>query len=1379
MKRFETVDSRAAFCVATLAGKGPGGARRRAFRRGLLLSSALISALSLAAPASHAEPLPANPYWNGAVDQPGGAEVVGGAGTWNAANTNWTDAAGATAGTWDGALAIFAGTGGAVSVAGAPGVISVTGMQFDVDGYALSGDSITLAAISGQTGISVATDASATIGSALIGTTGLEKIGDGTLVLSGNNTYSGGTTASAGTLEFTGNNTLGGDMVASNGSLIFSGGTSTAQAPIIGSDAGTSGSLTVTGESTSLALSSEQGVLVGNYGTGTMTISDGATVTAIRVSLGSEVGGDGTATVTGAGSNLTLQEGLVVGSDGAGTLTISDGGAASAVFVAVGSGDGSSGSLTVTGEDSTVTSSGGVTVGGSGVGAMTISHGGSVTGTYGVIGQYATVMSTATVTGAGSSWTNSGSLTIGANTGAKGTLTVAAGGKVSSTSAALGSYRGSQGIVTVTGAGSTLDLAGGSFTVGVAGEGIVTVAAGGTVLSGYVTMALSEYGTGAITVTGAGSLWDAGTNSVSMGSYGTNASITVEDGGTMAASSFYQDYSPGTRSITLDGGTLRATATQSYFLSGFDAGDVTLAAGGGTIDSNGFDIGADSVLGGEGALTKTGTGTLTLTGANTYTGGTVISGGTLQIGNGRAAGSILGDVTNNSVLAFNRSDAFTMAGAISGTGAVVQAGSGTLYLTGANTYSGGTTITTGTLRVDTANALGSGGLTVGEAGTFRASGTFDFGGAVVLDGTASTAGTFEVDASQALTLSGVISGESGLTKTGDGLLILTATNTFTGVTTISDGTLQIGDGGTTGSLAGEVVNNASLVFDRSGTYAFTDAVTGNGTVSFTGGGTVLFSASYGGTISVDDANVQLASGSTNSSAFTLNEGGVLGGTATIGALTVNSGGTVAPGTSPGTLTVNGPVAFNAGSTYEVDITADGAHDLITATGAVTLSPDAGVEVVATPGNYSSMGTITILSTSSTLTGTFGPATSDFAFLTPELTYDAQNVFLTLVSNGKNFVDYARTPNQAGVAVAAQALGGGNTLYEAIFSLPEGAVAPAFNQLTGEVYTSARTVIQQQSIYLRDAVGSRLRQSLTAPSAGALSYAAKAAGPASAQLGQGFTPTLWAQGFGGWGETSGNANAASVSNTVGGVFGGVDVAVLDNVRVGLIGGYSRTSFDVDARSSSGSMDNYDIGLYAGAQFDAVALRGGASYTWHDISASRSVFFPGYYGANDADYTVGTTQLFGEIGYDMSVGAYAFEPFVGLAYVNISGDRFTESGTIASALSVDAPSQGTFYSTLGIRAATSFTVAGRTLTTSATLGWQHAFGDTDASATMLFANGGTTPFGVQGVPIAEDVALVGVGLGYQLSESAELQFNYAGQLAGEANQNTFSAQFSLSF
>jgi autotransporter-associated beta strand protein len=123
-------------------------------------------------------------------------------------------------------------------------------------------------------------------------------------------------------------------------------------------------------------------------------------------------------------------------------------------------------------------------------------------------------------------------------------------------------------------------------------------------------------------------------------------------------------------------------------------------------------------------VAQAGSGTTVLTGANTYSGGTTVSAGTLQVGAGGTAGSITGNVTNNGTLAFNRSDVVTFAGNISGTGAVVQAGTGTLILTGASTYSGPTTISGGTT-VLVNGSLGNTAVGVNNGGTLGGHGTLN------------------------------------------------------------------------------------------------------------------------------------------------------------------------------------------------------------------------------------------------------------------------------------------------------------------------------------------------------------------------------------------------------------------------------------------------------------------------------------------------------------------------------------------------------------------------------------------------------------------------------------------------------------------------------
>ncbi|ECZ5304439.1 hypothetical protein AHW86_23675, partial [Salmonella enterica subsp. enterica serovar Tennessee] len=112
---------------------------------------------------------------------------------------------------------------------------------------------------------------------------------------------------------------------------------------------------------------------------------------------------------------------------------------------------------------------------------------------------------------------------------------------------------------------------------------------------------------------------------------------------------------------------------------------------------------------------------LTLSGSNTYTGGTLISGGTLVASNVEALGS--GDVTNDAVLELNTGGDFT--NNISGSGQVVKSGDETLTLSGANSYTGGTLISSGTLVANDVNALGTGDVTDDATLELNTGGDFD------------------------------------------------------------------------------------------------------------------------------------------------------------------------------------------------------------------------------------------------------------------------------------------------------------------------------------------------------------------------------------------------------------------------------------------------------------------------------------------------------------------------------------------------------------------------------------------------------------------------------------------------------------------------------
>ena len=394
-------------------------------------------------------------------------------------------------------------------------------------------------------------------------------------------------------------------------------------------------------------------------------------------------------------------------------------------------------------------------------------------------------------------------------------------------------------------------------------------------------------GSGAGQDGGGGSNGNARANSGGGGG-AAGAGVSATDGADGIAILRYAGDSLGNIGGTASSGTGTATGTTLHTFT---------TTGASTFDLSGVDFNArlgatlTNGVSGTGNLTYNGPGTLTLAADSSFVGATTISGGTLQVGNGGSAGSLgSGNVTNNSVLALNRSDAApAVANVISGTGSLVQQGSGTTTLAAANTFTGSTRVAAGTLALGDVAALAGSTLDLdgGDTGSvsFAVAGTntYALGGLAGSRNLANGGNSLSIGGNDAnTTYAGVLSGAGSLTKTGAGTLTLSGTNTYGGATAVSAGTLRIKG-------------------DQSGATA----------------------------------------------AVTVANGGTLGGTGTVGgATTLQSGGTLSPGTSPGTLTLASDLTWNGGANYNWQLanatgTAGTDWDLASVTGTLDVQASSG------------------------------------------------------------------------------------------------------------------------------------------------------------------------------------------------------------------------------------------------------------------------------------------------------------------------------------------------------------------------------------------------------------------------------------------------------
>jgi len=729
------------------------------------------------------------------------------------------------------------------------------------------------------------------------------------------------------------------------------------------------------------------------------------------------------------------------------------------------------------------------------------------------------------------------------------------------------------------------------------------------------------------------------------------------------------------------------------------------------------------IAGGTGGGVTIASGLQMLANTNSYTGLTTISGGTLValkndvitstsgvINNGTfdisAGGATIKTISGSGTVAAGGATLTLTAasGTFSGTiqdggmfglhtGGGVAITGGTLILTGANTYTGSTTVSAGTLQMGPGGSLASTSVLAVNGGTFDLNGQTQTvgplsgtGGFITLgSGSLTTRGTADLKPIFGVppllvntTLASIISGNGSLTKAGTGTLTLTGINTYTGGTTINGGTLNV---------AGKV------------------------------------------------AAVSVASG------------GTLMGTGNVGATNVASGGVLSPGSggASGTLTISGNLVLASGASY-VDYFSPAGTSLTAVTG--TAGVNGTLTANAASGTYTAGQRYTLITATSGLSGTFTSLTTPNlpAYLTGRLSYDANNVFLNLdateiTSSLGSTAPESQTSITTALDAAVKSGKTPNSGITSLFALSSGSLGPALNQATGDIGAKASQAAGESFspffnvLMGRGATNNSIRV--------AANGAPRDVMPA--QLGEGVT-NIWGSIYGGHSSIAADAAAgtAALSSGAFGIAGGLETMFADELLAGVSIGFGHQTFRSGA--SGGKSDDFMLGLYGRKNFGQGYVAAAIGYGWHDIATTRTVTLSGtdtLSGKFTASDFAGRIEGGYRLALDEQVG---LTPFAAVAVDLFHTPAYTEtaaSGSANFALAYAAHDSTASHSELGGRLDRDFAVDDQTLSLEGMLAWAHQL-SSRPSAQAAFADLPGSGFVLLGVRPATDTALLGLGL-----------------------------------
>ena len=383
-------------------------------------------------------------------------------------------------------------------------------------------------------------------------------------------------------------------------------------------------------------------------------------------------------------------------------------------------------------------------------------------------------------------------------------------------------------------------------------------------------------------------------------------------------------------------------------------------------------------------------------------------------------------------------------------------------------------------------------------------------------------------------------------------------------------------------------------------------------------------------------------------------------------------------------------------------------------------------------------------------------TPDYALVNHTVTLDGNTITGVLEKGNKTLADYAVNGN--GVSVA-NALNADETLLAGLTSATKEEARQTIASLANDIHVTANAM----SI----ANGQALIRAVKDQAIG-IDGAARVADVDEGRA------RLWMSAVGNWSKMDRAGSSKLKSDFYTGLVGLEADINVDN-KVGIFFGAGKTKFKA---GSDGKIDSDDLhfGIYGQSKFEPVRVNYGFAYTHQDRDSGRALIYKDQLFGSSVNYSAKVAQIFGEVAYTgLNFGNVNVEPYVGLAWMHLSADGFSENYAGGN-VKTNFESQNLAVSNLGARVKVPFEVGTAKVKAVADVNWTQFMGDTRGKSTLTLGNGAKAK--IQSEKLSA-VAAVGLGLEAQLGKRASLGVSYYGAYGSKIKSNGVGARFKLAF